>query len=40
MDRGLEADWQVVAPLLIMVGQGEAEALAMAQRESSPILLY
>lgn len=31
----LEADWQVVAPLLIMVGQGEAEAIALAQRESS-----
>ena len=35
----LEADWQVVAPLLIMVGQGEAEAIALAQRESSSILL-
>ncbi len=32
-------DWQVVAPLLIMVGQGEAEAIALAQRESSSILL-
>ena len=35
----LEADWQVVAPLLIMVDQGEAEAIALAQRESSSILL-
>ena len=35
----LEADWQVVAPLLIMVGQGEAEAIALAQETSSVLLL-
>lgn len=35
----LEADRQVVAPLLIMVGLGEAEAIALAQREPSAILL-
>jgi uncharacterized protein len=35
----LEPDRQVVAPLLIMVGQGEAEAIALAQRESSSVLL-
>lgn len=35
----LEADRQVVAPLLIMVGQGEAEAIALAQRKLSSVLL-
>ena len=34
-----EADVQVVAPLLILVGQGEAEAMALAQREASAVLL-
>lgn len=35
----LEADRQIVASLLIMVGQGEAEAIALAQREPSSVLL-
>jgi hypothetical protein len=35
----LEADLAVVAPLLILVGRGEAEAIALAQRESSAVLL-
>ncbi len=34
-----EADSQVVVPLRIMVGQGEAEAIALAQREASAVLL-
>ena len=34
-----EADRHVVAPLLIMVGQGEAEAIALAQRQTSAVLL-
>ena len=34
-----EADPVVVAPLLILVGRGEAEAIALAQRESAAILL-
>jgi predicted nucleic acid-binding protein len=29
----------VVAPLLILVGHGEAEAIALAQRQSSGVLL-
>ena len=35
----MKADSQVVAPLLILVGQGEAEAMALAQREASAVLL-
>jgi uncharacterized protein len=35
----LEVDRQWVAPLHILVGQGEAEAIALAQREPSSILL-
>jgi len=35
----LEADPAVVAPLLILVGRGEAEAIALAQREPSAVLL-
>ena len=35
----MEADSRVVAPLLILVGQGEAEAVALAQREASAVLL-
>jgi hypothetical protein len=35
----LEADAQVVAPLLILVGRGEAEAIALAQRAASAVLL-
>jgi hypothetical protein len=34
----LDADPAVVAPLLILVGRGEAEAIALAQRESSAVL--
>lgn len=34
-----EADQAVVAPLLILLGRGEAEAIALAQRESAAILL-
>jgi len=34
-----EADPVVVAPLLILVGRGEAEAIALAQRESAAVLL-
>jgi len=34
-----DADPAIVAPLLILVGKGEAEAIALAQRESSAILL-
>jgi predicted nucleic acid-binding protein len=34
-----EADPAVVAPLLILVGRGEAEAIALAQRESAAALL-
>jgi hypothetical protein len=33
------ADPVVVAPLLILVGRGEAEAIALAQREPSAVLL-
>ena len=33
------ADPAVVAPLLILVGRGEAEAIALAQRESGAVLL-
>lgn len=33
------ADPVAVAPLLILVGRGEAEAIALAQRESSAVLL-
>jgi uncharacterized protein len=33
------ADSLIVAPLLILVGRGEAEAIALAQREASAILL-
>ena len=35
----LAADPLAVAPLLIMVGRGEAEAIALAQREPDAILL-
>ena len=35
----LEADPAVVAPLRILVGHGEAEAMALAQRESGAVLL-
>ncbi len=35
----LEADAQTVAPLRILVGRGEAEAIALAQRERSAVLL-
>lgn len=35
----LEADPAAVAPLLILVGRGEAEAIALAQRELSAVLL-
>jgi hypothetical protein len=35
----VEADPQVVAPLLMLVGRGEAEAIALAQREASAVLL-
>jgi predicted nucleic acid-binding protein len=34
-----EADPVMVAPLLILVGRGEAEAIALAQREPSAVLL-
>ena len=34
-----EADSAIVAPLLILVGKGEAEAIALAQREAGAILL-
>ena len=34
-----EADPMIVAPLLILVGRGEAEAIALAQRESAAVLL-
>ena len=34
-----EADPVAVAPLLILVGRGEAEAIALAQRESAAVLL-
>ncbi len=34
-----EADPAVVAPLLILVGRGEAEAIALAQREHGAVLL-
>lgn len=34
-----DADPVVVAPLLILVGRGEAEAIALAQREPSAVLL-
>lgn len=34
-----EADRAVVAPLLILLGRGEAEAIALAQREPSAVLL-
>jgi predicted nucleic acid-binding protein len=34
-----EADPMVVAPLLILVGRGEAEAIALAQNEPSSVLL-
>jgi len=34
-----DADPVVVAPLLILVGRGEAEAIALAQREQSAALL-
>lgn len=35
----MEADPAVVAPLLILVGRGEAEAIALAQRETAAVLL-
>lgn len=35
----VEADQQAVAPLAILVGRGEAEAIALAQREPSAVLL-
>ena len=35
----LEADPAVVAPLRILVGQGEAEAIALAQRDPAAVLL-
>jgi uncharacterized protein len=35
----LEADPQVVAPLLILLGRGEAETIALAQRDTSAVLL-
>lgn len=35
----LDADPAVVAPLLILLGRGEAEAIALAQRESAAVLL-
>ena len=35
----LDADPLIVAPLLILVGQGEAEAIALAQREPAAVLL-
>jgi predicted nucleic acid-binding protein len=35
----LEADPLIVAPLLILVGQGEAEAIALAQRKPAAVLL-
>ncbi len=35
----LEADPPDVAPLLILVGRGEAEAIALAQREPAAVLL-
>ena len=34
-----EPDQAVVTPLLIMLGQGEAEAIALAQRMNSSVLL-
>src|SRR5207245_1983487 len=34
-----DADPAVVAPLLILLGRGEAEALALAQREPAAVLL-
>ena len=34
-----DADPQLVAPLLILVGRGEAEAIALAQREPNAVLL-
>ena len=34
-----DADPAVVAPLLILAGRGEAEAIALAQRESGALLL-
>jgi predicted nucleic acid-binding protein len=34
-----DADPTIVAPLLILVGRGEAEAIALAQREPSAVLL-
>ena len=34
-----EPDPAVVAPLLILLGRGEAEAIALAERESSAVLL-
>jgi predicted nucleic acid-binding protein len=35
----LDADPAVVAPLLILVGKGEAEGIALAQRQSAAVLL-
>lgn len=35
----VDADPLIVAPLLIFVGNGEAEAIALAQREPSAVLL-
>ncbi len=35
----LDADAVAVAPLLILLGQGEAEAITLAQRESFAVLL-
>ena len=35
----MEADPALVAPLLILVGRGEAEAIALAQRETAAVLL-
>jgi hypothetical protein len=34
-----DADAAIVAPLLILVGKGEAEAIALAQREPTALLL-
>jgi hypothetical protein len=34
-----DADPTVVAPLLILVGRGEAESIALAQRDASAVLL-
>jgi predicted nucleic acid-binding protein len=34
-----DADLAIVAPLLILIGRGEAEAIALAQREPTAVLL-